>query len=202
MSSPYPPVAVRLGSSITLPSDNVDYVKAAAVNVPLQAIADGLQWTTEHAVPSEFYRVEDALGWLDAAGGSPLGAVSSASWSWIYPIATFIQKPSGTTADRISVQCQFQDYQSVQPASATIEYQIGLACGTNKILLPCSSRIKKPASFDGEPTIILANGWVDTAIVVPGESLIVWLCGRITSGDNLGQVQGPYNATATLWRRV
>ena len=201
MSKIHVPTAAPLGS-LTLPEDNVDYVSAASVNVPLQAIADGFQWTTEHAVPSEFYRIEDAFGSLDAAAGSPLGAVASTSWSWICPIATFVKKPSGTTADKIAVQCQFQDYQSVQPASATIEYQIGLACGTNKVLLPCSSRIKKPASFNGEPTIILANGWVDTAIVVPGESLIVWLCGRIVSGDNLGQVQGPYNATATLWRRV
>ena len=43
MSSSYSPVAVKLGN-ITLPNDGADYVKAAAVNVPLQAIADGVSY--------------------------------------------------------------------------------------------------------------------------------------------------------------
>ena len=204
MSTVYTPVATKLGS-VTLPEDTVDYVTAASVNVPLSALADGIQWTTERAVPSQWYRVEDAIGWFDEAQPAPLGAVASTSWSWIYPITNFIQKPSSTTADKIAVQCQFQDYQTVQPASATIEYQIGLECGTggaHRMLLPCSSRIKKPASFNGEPTIILATGYVDTSIVVPDESLFVWLCGRIVSGDNIGQVQTPMSTVATLWRHV
>lgn len=41
MSSPYNPEPVSLGS-ILLPQDAVDYVKAAAINPALQAIADGV----------------------------------------------------------------------------------------------------------------------------------------------------------------
>ena len=46
MSSPYTPDPVSIGS-ILLPQDGTDYVKAAAINPALQAIADGVKYNTE-----------------------------------------------------------------------------------------------------------------------------------------------------------
>ena len=54
MSSVYTPTAVPLGS-ITLPQDNTDYVSAASVNVPLQALADGVKCIGQWYVAADIY---------------------------------------------------------------------------------------------------------------------------------------------------
>lgn len=53
MSKVHVPTAVPLGS-ITLPEDNIDYVSAASVNVPLQALADGVKCIGKWYVVSDF----------------------------------------------------------------------------------------------------------------------------------------------------
>ena len=66
MSSVYTPTAVPLGS-ITLPQDNTDYVSAASVNVPLQALADGVKCIGQWYVAADIYSL-----FSDASG--PVGA--------------------------------------------------------------------------------------------------------------------------------
>lgn len=66
MSKIHVPTAVPLGS-VTLPEDNVDYVSAASVNVPLQALADGVKCLGKWYVAADIYSAfNDEFGLIGA----------------------------------------------------------------------------------------------------------------------------------------
>lgn len=179
MSSSYTPIADKLGA-ITLPADAVDYVKAAAVNVPLQAIANGVKY--EHDRRRWDYRatLSDQV--------TPVDTVTASDYTDVILLVS-----SENVAVGDSVHLLYTTH-----AACNGSMSMRLVAGPNRALIPNAFAFRSASTSDISPIAIQGAFTVTESMLVNG-TLSIYLQAKVAAPASL-VVWAPHALTVEIER--